>query len=596
MPGDGPAGSLARLVAGGAPPGTVVLDLGSGDEELAAPVDAAGFTWVGCRPDAASAAALVARGREAHSVDPAATDVLAARLAEVAGDRRVGALVVAEVLTGTDDLDALLDALEAASSALGGPLLVVAVANVGHVDVAAKLATGRWDATSTGLLAGACHHFTGARLDAELARRGWAPVARDDVAVERSDQHFPPDHPGLVPGAPLRELLAAVRRRSGDEADATWLVRSYRPGPRPSTDPAPDPRPFLAAVVRTQGRRLANLGEALTCLAAQTDPDFTVLLCVHTGDGPDEAAVDGVRGLVHAFAPAFARRVEVLVVEGGGRARPLNAGLASARARYVAFLDDDDLVTADWVERFRAGADAAPGRVVRSITVDRRVRRSGGAPGDPPYETVSGLEATHAARFDVLEHFSRNRTPICSFAVPLDAVGALRTRFDENLVVLEDWKFLLESALVSGVADTGHVTSVYHRWEDEGSTARAVDTATWEDTHRAVVGSFDAGPLLLPPSCAGRIALMYEKAAILDHEMPIHNVERADLAARLAEAERVIGERDDQLAERDRRIAGAGDRIGELDRELAQMRASRAWRLTEPVRRVAAAARRRRVT
>jgi len=44
--------------------------------------------------------------------------------------------------------------------------------------------------------------------------------------------------------------------------------------------------------------------------------------------------------------------LRTLKVEGGGRARPLNAGLEAATGDYVCFLDDDDLVTPDWLAAF----------------------------------------------------------------------------------------------------------------------------------------------------------------------------------------------------------------------------------------------------
>ena len=100
--------------------------------------------------------------------------------------------------------------------------------------------------------------------------------------------------------------------------------------------------------MRTQGKRASHLRDALTCLAAQTVDSFEVLLMVHSDDA--EPALGEVRALVEDFEPAFASRVSVVHVSGGRRARPLNVALERLKAEYVAFLDDDDLVMADWVE------------------------------------------------------------------------------------------------------------------------------------------------------------------------------------------------------------------------------------------------------
>src|SRR5207302_3877901 len=122
-----------------------------------------------------------------------------------------------------------------------------------------------------------------------------------------------------------------------------------------------------------------------------------------------------------------------------------------APGQYVAFLDDDDLVSADWAEQFRRGAESADGRVIRSISADRTIVRADGMQLPMPYLTAGGLRVVHARFFDLLEHINENRTPICSFAVPMDPVRTLNIRFDDDLPVLEDWKFLMELAVLCGV-------------------------------------------------------------------------------------------------------------------------------------------------
>ena len=66
-------------------------------------------------------------------------------------------------------------------------------------------------------------------------------------------------------------------------------------------------------------------------LAAQHDRDLEVLLMVHRDD-PETLA--RIQGEVAAFEPGFSERVRVHQVRGGGRSRPLNEALASARAEY----------------------------------------------------------------------------------------------------------------------------------------------------------------------------------------------------------------------------------------------------------------------
>ena len=605
---------VVALLVGHAPPGGLVLDLGCGGAEPAEAVAAAGFPYVGCDVEQTAVGSVRARGFEGHLVDPGDGAGLAGRLSEVAGDRPVSAVLVRHALGSVADLEGFVGELRKAVTELGEPLLLVSVANAGRFGLVAGLVTGAVDLPPPGRPAAPSRPFTGSGLTVLLGDAGWEEAARADL-VAGGEVVLPPDHPAQVAGTPLGDLLRRLRGATGDDLDVARFVRLFRAAPSHAVPPPGKQarygdRPFLSVLVRTQGRRPRNLEEALLCLAAQTEQDVEVVVLVHC-DHPQP--VERSADLVAGFAPGFADRVRVVHVEGGRRGRPLNEGLRLARGRYVAFLDDDDLVTADWAEGFRTGAAAAPGRVVRSVSVDRRVRRAGDADGSAPYVTLGGFETTFAARFDALEHLSRNRTPICSFAVPMDLVRALGASFDEDAVVLEDWRFFLRLALLGGVHDTGLVTSVYHRWEGSESTASTVDQATWEAAHRAVVGDFDAGPLLLPAGSAWPVAVMFEKSRILDHEMPAHNVERADLAARLEAAEAAAAEHrraqaealaalEQARAEARRSAEALADVVSQRDAarsradagwaEVAAIRASTTWRYTEGIRRLSGLARR----
>lgn len=589
---EGPYGLIARLLQSHVPPGGTVLDLGCGFGSVAEALRDMGYEYVGLDVEPKGLENLTERGFEAHRFDLRDLDGLGERLLKIVAGRVVGAVLMLDVLEHLPEPKQFLPELRACLVQLDRPLLGLSVPNAAHFDVGAKLVMGSWDVTESGLLDEThVQFFTEHRLLSVLRSFGWFEIARDDFLLHRSDQHFPVDHPALAEGTPLRNLLWQQRRRIGDGFTVNQFVRLFTltstaiPPPE-VTEPAGGR--FLSVLMRTQGLRMHNLMEALTCLAAQQVDDFDVHLLVHSSR---QSVFEEVRELVRSFAPSFSDAVHLHQVPEGGRARPLNVGLGAAAGRYVAFLDDDDLVTADWVERFRDAVESNPGQVIRSVTVDRRVSRNNDARYMAPFRTLSGLETTHSPHFNALEHFSRNRTPICSFAVPMEAVRSLGISFDEGAAVLEDWNFLLNLALVCGVHDTRQVTSIYHRWED-ASCSSAVATVVWETTHRSIVQRLDAGPLLLPPGCASQIALLWEKALILDHEMPLHNAERANLRDALSDAGQRIAELEGQ------RSSWAEERA-RLDREVAlartdaaDVRASTTWRLSAPLRRAAWLARR----
>lgn len=532
------------------PPG-LVLDLGCGYGVIAEPLSELGYEYVGCDLDADGLKDLDGRGFEVHELDLADTSTLACRLVDMVEERDVRAILLLDVLEHMPDPAEFLTAMRSAADTFGRPLLFASIPNVGHYDVGAKLAFGRWDITPTGLLDSThLQMFTESRLVRTLGGAGWCEIARRDLSLPESDQHFPTEHPALARHTPLRQLLSGLRSRVDGHAEINQFVRAFA-----LTDAAPDaveeeePALFATVIMRTQGLRMSNLEEALTCLAAQTDDDFEVVLVVHS---PSPAYLEAVRALVGSFAAPFSSRVHVHRVVEGTRATPLNLGLAQARGRYVAFLDDDDLVMAHWIESFRRGADRAAGRVVRSNCALRRIQAG---PGEPlgAYEAVSGLESPFADRFDLIEHVYHNSTPICSFAAPMAAVRLLNVSFDEGLNVLEDWQFFLQVAVVCGVEDTSTVTSLYQFWESRTGSRHEVEPEVWDVTRSAVLQRLDREPLLLPKGSTERLGRMWAETQELE-----------DLRTRLAEAES----------------------------QFRIMLASRSWRWFRPLRWMAARARR----
>lgn len=485
-----------------------LIDVGASAPDVAAALTELGHEIVRCEPD------------------PAAMHLLPEAVLGLRQVPSVGAVVLRRVLGRVPDPAALAAAARAVCNEHACEVFVVE-SNVAHRDVGAKLALGHWDVAGDGILgADKLHRFSAGSLAALLADAGFVEVANADVKRQLSDQHFPADAPEIAAGSLLASLLAGLREPAGD-ADTIEFVRAFaytssRSVPRRHEPTRPDQPPFLSVVVRTQGRRIESLMEALTCLVGQSCPDFETLLVLHAEDEDDEATM---ARLVDDFVPGFAARTRVIRAVGGGRARPLNTGLANARGRYLAFLDDDDLVMAHWVETIRSGADAAPGAVIRSLAATRPVTRRG-PDALAPHEPVGGLEVRYAESFEVLGQLTENHTPIHTFAVPMALVRRLDMRFDEDLPVLEDWDFLMRCAAVVGVHDTGEVTAIYNWWEAQESSLHTIPQAVWEQARTRVVERLSARPLLLPAGAVELIDAQNRELRDLRHE---YGRARADL-------------------------------------------------------------------
>lgn len=554
----GPYGHVVKLVERleSADDG-IVLNLGCGYGQIAGPLAERGITCVGAHFDAHAVAALVADRHEAHMLEvPVSGDAFVAQLERIVGDRPVTAVMLVDLLEYVTTPADIVAGLSRMVEDLGRPPVIVSVPNIAHYDIGAKLLAGRWDTTDGGLLDGSrVTHFTERRMLDLFADSGWRETERMDVALAQSDQSFPEGLPVLSWQTPIAQYLRRVRDAADDTGAVGQFVRVFEPASAALAPEIADegPTPFLSVVVRTQGTRPGLLIETLTSLAAQTDQDFEVLLMVNARH---PAVADEVEALVDAFDGSFAERVRVTLVAEPGRVAPLNTGLDIARGRYIAFLDDDDVAFAHWVEEFRRLFAERPDAVARCLTVQQCVE-----PGAGDSYVTQSYDVHWSAEFDLSEHLANNQTPFCSFAVPVDAVRALDIRFDPNLQVVEDWEFLLRSAIQLGVVSSTEYTTSY-RWWSSGSSLNTVPVDVWDTCRRVILERLDREPLLLPPGSATTLADIWNTSQGV---MPAGSV----------------GQR---ILELETAVAQQAERLREYQRVVEGYERSASWKVTRPLR------------
>ncbi|GAA1967314.1 glycosyltransferase [Amycolatopsis minnesotensis] len=550
----GPYGAAVRLLEGSDLRGKVVLDVGCGAAAMAAPVRALGATYVGLDVDADAVFKLVELGFEGHTADLTSPE-LTGTVRDVVAGRPVAALLCLDVLEHVPDPAAVLGAFTDALGSQQDVELVVSIPNVGHVDLARQLLCGRWNMTDTGLLDRThLRFFTDRSVTELMSSAGWYEGAREDFPLAESDQHVA-QHPAFGTETNLGALIGAVRSRVDGYGTVNQFVRRYHRGAPRQPEAAATAHRFLSVVVRTTGTRKQTLTEVLCCLAAQTDLDFEVVLVVH-----DLSKKDEVRRLVDEFESNLSHRVRVIGCDGGGRGRPANLGLREATGDYVVFLDDDDLVTANWVEAIHRGAEAHPGMVVRGWAAEQNRRWA--AREELADHAASGpLLPTYTTAFDLVGHIRQNRTPFHCFAFPR-ALVSLGFSFDETLTVCEDWHFLIRAASLCGVHDTGKLTSIYNRWSKD-SSSHSVDSDEWNVMRSFIHVALDEQPLLLPP---GSVRQLDKTLAAREEDQRTIGALRAELAAVRAQL--------DALAQVSNNAHAA---IGEL-------RDSASWKASAPLR------------
>jgi glycosyltransferase involved in cell wall biosynthesis len=398
--------------------------------------------------------------------------------AAVGGHEAAGALPV--ILVAPTTIAAVHEALRLA----GEQPLVVALPNLARPTLVRAMLLGAGDEVLPG--------------------PGRASLARRSVDLLAHEAGREPRHGGLVEpppaptGRPLDDLLAQVAARVGGH-DREWTIRAYDRSDHGVALAQGAGAPFLSVLVRTQGHRPAALADVLLCLGAQSCSDFEVLLLAHDVADKQRRVLNE---LVGSLAGGFRPRVMVVPVVGGGRSRPLTIGIARALGRYIAVLDDDDLVMGNWVEAFAATARAAPGSIVRSVTVEQTMQFEVGNPG---FRTVSWPVARWDAEFSLLSHLVDNHSPVHSCAYPREVFHELGLGFDESLPVLEDWDLLVRAASLVGVRDTGLVTAIYRRWPAQSNSFAHLAEDDWPEAAWRVVAAWDRAPVLLPAGSATRL-------------------------------------------------------------------------------------------
>lgn len=279
-------------------------------------------------------------------------------------------------------------------------------------------------------------------------------------------------------------------------------------------------RPYLTVLLRTQGKRIETLKDALLCLSAQTVEDLEVIVLEHNAE-PE--AAQQVRRVVDRLAPDFRERVRLLEVTGGTRAKPLNAGVEASNGRYVAVLDDDDLVFANWAEAFLEASGPRGLRLVRSVVANQNVTPETWPNDSAGFRTTTWPNAEYPKEFDLLQHLLVNYSPFMSWAFPRSLFFTYGMRFDEELTVCEDWDVILRGSLLCGVDDAPHLTAIYRRWTGGESSYTSHSSESWRASEQRVVDRLDEQVLMMPKNAMQAMRRMVLYNTALDNYRFIFN-------------------------------------------------------------------------
>lgn len=304
----------------------------------------------------------------------------------------------------------------------------------------------------------------------------------------------------------------------------------------------------LSTILRFHDReRLPLLGEAISSLAAQDWEDFEAVVALQN---PDAELAGEVGQMITRQAWAGGPRFQIVSVEVppgvDGRSELLNRGLARAAGRFVAFLDDDDVV-------YERGYSTLVGRLLESgsaiavggYTKAHMERRDG-------RWVVTSRTKSVVPPPSRLTLFRYNYIPLHSYVIDRSRLGGFELYFDNDFPPLEDYDFLLRLFALFEPDFTHFGTPVCeYRIHELNSIGRALDS-----------------PEEQPPALRRAHRLIAERKRSL---ACVINV--AELAELAEEAARLAGERERLL----HRVADrAYAAVGRHPRLRAALRGARA--------------------
>lgn len=254
-----------------------------------------------------------------------------------------------------------------------------------------------------------------------------------------------------------------------------------------------DHAPLLTVLTRTHGKRFHTLKDVFCCLSAQECTDFEHLIVAHNLDQAAKAELDK---LITAQIPSYRSRIRVIHISGGNRTRPLNAGFEVSRGHYVAILDDDDIVFANWVEAFRNQSLETPGRLLRASSV-RQEYEEVSINGRLSARAVSGMIDEYGRKYDHFAQFNGNLTPPVAVAFPRYFFDEFGHKFDEKLTTTEDWEYINRCSALVGVGSIEDITSIYRWWNNAYSSRVDHDPTEWRNNHSNILSQIDRRPYIL---------------------------------------------------------------------------------------------------
>lgn len=193
----------------------------------------------------------------------------------------------------------------------------------------------------------------------------------------------------------------------------------------------------VSVIIRVQDSGLNLLGNAIFSVYCNTYKDKEVIIVYH---GDKNESIEAIHNIIKQYGMEY-QIIQNSDITSDQRSKNLNLGLGLATGRYICFLDYDDELYPNHMEDLigaikKSGKAWAVGRYLVRVK---------------DHNYTSRMKETLAIRYFYLRSLLfRNIIPIHTYVFDRSALKTV-PRFNEEMVLLEDYMFLLEHFVKHGL-------------------------------------------------------------------------------------------------------------------------------------------------
>lgn len=263
----------------------------------------------------------------------------------------------------------------------------------------------------------------------------------------------------------FRVEVSALRQHGAAAALPLWPMARMERG----LANAPEQLPLVSVLVRSMNR--PQLAEAIACVAAQTYSNLEVVVVNASGSVHPPVLYPPERMELRLLQPG---RDEGRAPERCDRATAANLALRAARGELAIFLDEDDLIDPEHLERLVAALDHHASAVAAYSGV--RVEGAGGR-----------FVRNYDSPWSALRLQAINFLPIHAVLFRIDRVRAAGLGFDETLPALEDWQFWRDLSALGEFIHCPGVSALYRQTHGDSGIADPEHSNYWRRWHRLLL-------------------------------------------------------------------------------------------------------------